>query len=77
MSTALRARVHNGRILVDEPTDLPDGTELDLIAAEEDSLDAEDQARLHAAIEAAYEELREGQGIPGDKVITALRRGEL
>ena len=28
----VRARVRNGRLIVDEPTDLPDGTEVELIA---------------------------------------------
>jgi hypothetical protein len=28
---SVRARVRNGRLVVDEPTDLPDGTELDLV----------------------------------------------
>jgi hypothetical protein len=28
----VRAHVRNGRLIVDEPTDLPDGTELDLVA---------------------------------------------
>ncbi len=73
MSASLRARVKNGRILVDEPTDLPDGTELDLVAVEEDSLDAEEQGRLQRALEGAFDELRAGKGIAGDKVIAALR----
>lgn len=30
----VRARVRNGRLVVDEPTDLPDGTELELVADE-------------------------------------------
>ena len=28
----VRAYVRNGRLIVDEPTDLPDGTEIDLVA---------------------------------------------
>lgn len=77
MSTTVRANVRNGRLIVDEPTDLPDGTELDLVAAEEDALDAGEQAILHAALEASYDELRTGNGIPGPTVIAALRRGDL
>jgi hypothetical protein len=30
----VRARVRNGRLVVDEATDLPDGTELELVADE-------------------------------------------
>ena len=32
----VHARVKNGRLLVDEPTDLPEGTELVLVAAGEE-----------------------------------------
>ena len=28
----VRGRVRNGRLIVDEPTDLPDGTEVELVA---------------------------------------------
>ena len=31
MMSTIRARVRNGRLIVDEPTDLPEGTELDLV----------------------------------------------
>jgi hypothetical protein len=33
---SVRARVRNGRLVVDEPTDLPDGTELELVPLEVD-----------------------------------------
>ena len=32
----VRARVRNGRLVVDEPTDLPDGTELELVPLDVD-----------------------------------------
>ena len=70
----VRARVRNGRLIVDEPTDLPEGSELQLTVLEDD-LDDEDRARLHAALDAADEELRAGKGIPGDQFLADLRRG--
>ena len=70
----VRARVKNGRLLVDEPTDLPEGTEVELTALDDD-LDDDDRAQLHAALDAADDELRAGKGIPGERVIAALRRG--
>ena len=70
----LRARVRNGRLLLDEPTELPDGTEVNL-AVLDDDLDDEDRARLHAALEASEEEFKAGQGIPAAEVIAELRRG--
>ena len=66
----LRARVKNGRLLLDEPTDLPDGTEVNLAV-----LDDEDRARLHSALRASEEEFKAGKGIPAAEVIAELRRG--
>ena len=44
MSMALRARVRNGRLLLDEPTDLPDGTEVELAVVDADELDDQERA---------------------------------
>jgi hypothetical protein len=47
----LRARVQNGRIKLDEPTDLPEGAEVPLeIADDWDDLDDADRAALHQEI---------------------------
>jgi hypothetical protein len=70
----LRARVTGGRLLLDTPTDLPEGTEVEL-AVVDDDLDDEDRARLHTALEASEEEFSAGKGIPAAKVIAELRRG--
>lgn len=70
----LRARVKNGRLLLDEPTDLPDGTEVNL-AVLDDDLDDDDRARLHVALEASEQEFEAGKGIPATEVIAELRRG--
>lgn len=49
--TQLRARVANGRIVLDEPTALPEGTVLDLVVDDEgDDLTDEDRRALHAAV---------------------------
>jgi hypothetical protein len=69
----VRARVKNGRLVLDEPTDLPEGAEVELEAVGDD-LDPEDRVRLHAALD---DELRAGKGIPGERILAALRRGEL
>jgi len=68
----LRARVTNGRLVLNEPTTLPEGTEIEL-AFVEDDLDDADRARLHDALDAADDELRAGKGIPGDS--SSLRSG--
>ena len=43
----LRARVEKGRLVLDEPTALPEGTVLELCVAQaEDELDSEERAAL-------------------------------
>jgi hypothetical protein len=74
MPMTVRARVTNGRLLVDEPTTLPEGTEIDLVSLDDD-LDDEDRARLHAALEASEDDFRAGRVVAGDDVIAMLRRG--
>ena len=79
MTLALKGRVKAGRLLVDEPIDLPDGSEVDLIVVDEgDDLDDVERDRLHAALaEAGAEagdEVERGEGIPAEQVIERLRR---
>jgi hypothetical protein len=76
MMATFKARVQRGRLVLDEPTDLPEGAEVEL-AVVGDELDDEDRARLHAALDLADDELRAGKGIPGEPIVAALRRGEL
>jgi len=58
----LKAVVRNGRLVLDTPTQLPEGTELELVALEDDLSDRERDALLQA-IEAA--------DLPGDIARTA------
>jgi hypothetical protein len=54
----VRAHVLNGRIVVDEPTDLPEGTEVYLASI--DALDAEERASLEKSIEDGYADFDRG-----------------
>jgi hypothetical protein len=72
----VRARVRNGRLVLDEPTDLPEGTEVEL-ASIDDDLDDADRALLHEALDVADDELRAGKGVPAQPLVAALRRGDL
>lgn len=76
-AASLRARVRNGRLVLDEPTDLPEGSEVELAVVNSDDLDDEDRARLHAALDAADDELRAGKGVPGEQIIAELRSARL
>ncbi len=68
---ALKAHVRGGRLVLDEPTDLPDGTEVELVAMD-DELDPEERARLDAALERSRAQARAGQLVDGDTVIGNL-----
>lgn len=73
--TGIRARVQNGRLVIDEPTDLPEGTVLDLVANDEgDNLSPEERAALHAAIERAVEDGKAGRVRPAAEVVSDLRK---
>ena len=73
--TGIRARVQNGRLVIDEPTDLPEGTVLDLVANDEgDSLSPEERAALHAAIEQSAEDATAGRVRPAAEVVSDLRK---
>ncbi|MGB3051245.1 MAG: antitoxin family protein [Polyangiales bacterium] len=75
MST-IRARVRNGRLIVDEPTSLPEGTELELVVDDAgDSLDDAERAALDAAITRAWASVMAvmaGQGRTADDVLADL-----
>ncbi len=64
MMSSIRARVRNGRLIVDEPTSLPEGTELDLVVDDEgDHLDEAERAALNAAISRAWASVQAGKGV--------------
>ncbi|HEY2408312.1 MAG TPA: hypothetical protein VGI10_20030, partial [Polyangiaceae bacterium] len=55
----LKAHVENGRIVVDEPTNLPEGTVLRVVALS-DGMDVEERAALERSIEEGYEDFERG-----------------
>jgi len=70
----IRAKVQSGRIVVDEPTSLPEGTTLDLAVEDEgDDLDAEERAALHAHLEASWRSAQEGRVRPVSELLAELR----
>ena len=78
MTLTLRGHIENGRIVVDERVDLPEGAEVRLSLVDEaDELDDEDRARLHAALDQAQSEIDRGEGIPASEVIAELRKRAL
>jgi len=73
--TALRAHVVNGRIVVDEPVDLPDGAEVRvyLYDAAADGMSKEERAALERALEQSIAEADAGLLIDADEVLDELR----
>ena len=70
----LRARVENGRLILDEPTALPDGTVLDLVVDDEgDDLSDNDRRALHAALTKSAESASIGRVRGALTTITELR----
>lgn len=73
--TPLKARVRKGRLVLDEATDLPDGTEVDLVPADWwDDLDDESRRRLEESLANSESDLREGRTIPAKVLLDRLRR---
>lgn len=60
---ALKTHVRGGRLVLDEPTNLPEGAEVRVAIVDGDELDDQERAKLDAAIMAAEAELDEGLGL--------------
>lgn len=76
----LKAHVKNGRIVVDEPTDRPEGEVVyvqlvdTVIADDQDDLDDADRAALHRELDASIAEADAGETEDFAKVLTELRQ---
>ncbi len=70
----IKARVSAGRLIVDEPTDLPDGAELELLPLDPgDWLDEADRAALHKALRESNADVAAGRLVDADEILTELR----
>jgi hypothetical protein len=71
----LRAHVEKGRLILDEPTTLPNGTVLDLVLDDEgDDLDGEEREALSRSLSASLDSVRAGRVRPASDIIDELRR---
>ncbi|XXT20983.1 hypothetical protein WME94_05360 [Sorangium sp. So ce429] len=69
----VRGRVRGGRLVVDEPVELPENTEVELAIADAgDDLDAADRERLHAAILRGAEQIERGEVVSAEQVLAEL-----
>lgn len=77
---SLKAQVNNGRLVLDEPTDRPEGEVVELVPLDEmladdggDDLDEDERRRLDESIAVSFEQAKKGQLIDADEVLAKLR----
>lgn len=71
---SVRATVRNGRLILDQPTDLPEGTTVNLVLDDEgDDLDDRERQALNAAISRSLSQSNEGRTAPAEAIIDKLR----
>lgn len=69
----IKARVTAGRLVVDEPTDLPEGTEVELLALDPgDWLDEAERAALDAALDESDADVAAGRLVDADEILREL-----
>jgi hypothetical protein len=70
----MRAHVRNGYIVVDEPTNLPEGAEVVVAVVDaDDDLDDAERAELEAELHAGLDDLEAGRTFDAEDVIAELR----
>jgi len=70
----IKARVRDGRLVLDEPTDLPEGTEVDLLPLDPgDWLDEDDRAALHEALRESDADVAASRLVNADEILRELK----
>ena len=73
--SGLRARVEKDRLVLDEPTTLPEGTLVDLVADDEgDDLTDDERRALHEALSASWQSAEAGRLRPASAILDELRQ---
>lgn len=68
----MKARVRAGRLVLDEPTELPEGTVVALHVVDDgDELDTAERERLHHALREAWDGVRAGHVLPASALLNA------
>jgi hypothetical protein len=74
--SSLRACVKKGRLVLDEPTTLPEGTVVDLVLDDDgDDLTDEERRALHEALAASLDSVEAGRLRPASAILGELRSG--
>lgn len=69
---ALKVHVKNGRLTVDEPSDLPDGAEVEIVVID-DALTPGERAELHASLDRALDDADAGHGMDANEFLAQYR----
>lgn len=69
----LKAHVKDGRLLLDEPTDLPEGEVVELVRADSDDMDDAERAALRESLAVSIDQMKKGQLVDADELLTRLR----
>ena len=73
--SGLIARVQKGRLVLDEPTDLPEGTLINLVADDEgDDLTDDERRALHDALSESWQSAEARRLHPASEILDELRR---
>ena len=71
---ALKVQVKNGRLVVDEPTDLPEGAEVEVVVID-DKLTTEERAELHESLDRALDDSEAGRSMDAGEYLKQYRAG--
>jgi hypothetical protein len=70
----IKARVRAGRLVLDEPTDLPEGAEVEFLPLDPgDWLDETDRAALHQALRDSDMDVASGRLVDAEEILRELR----
>jgi hypothetical protein len=64
-------QVKNGRLVLDEPTTLPEGAEVEVLVID-DELSVEERAELHASLDRALDDSEAGRGMDAWEIPQAV-----
>ena len=69
---ALKARVVNGRYVIDEPALLPEGAEVELVVVAGDELTEKDRAALYASLDRALDDEDAGRFVNSNEFLAEV-----
>jgi hypothetical protein len=72
----LKAQVYNRRLVLDVPTDLPEGEVVLLVPVEDPEMTDEERAALHASLRESIAQVNAGDLIEADVALAELRAHE-